>query len=164
MFYTNTGIAMFNDLNDLIYNYFMEMGLNVRPDQYLCYQDTGVVLQFKGKYIKASVNGMPAYAGINDIVFEPIHNYGMISNLFGMYLDMCQDTDDGDLLQGYIAHFVEDDPNREKQRVTVKTKGRGEISSLYYDNIFLAYIDCTFRISGTIVDLTPFDIEYERTM
>jgi hypothetical protein len=50
---------------------------------------------------------MPAYAGINDIVFEPIHNYGMISNLFGMYLDMCQDTDDGDLLQGYIAHFVE---------------------------------------------------------
>ena len=162
MFYTNNGIAMFNDLNDVIYNYFMEMGLNVRPDQYLCYQDTGVVLQFKGKYIKASVNGIPAYAGLNDIVFDPIHNYGMISNLFGMYLDQCQDTDDGDILGGYIAHYVEDSPDKERQRVTVKTQAKGEISSLFYKNIFLAYIDCTFRISGTIVDLTPFDIEYER--
>jgi hypothetical protein len=118
-------------------------------------------LQCKGKFIKASVNGIPVYPGLNDIVFDPAHNYGIVSTLFGLFLDMSQVTDDGDILQGYIAHYIEDNADRTKQRVTVKTVGRGEISSLYYNNIFLGYIDCTFRVGGTNVDLSMFDVEYK---
>ena len=159
----NNGIAYFNDLNDLYYNYLLEMGLAINANQYLCYQDSGQILQFKGKFIKASVNNVPVYAGLNDILFDPLHNYGMIATLFGLYLDQCQNADDGDILNGYIAHYIEDNPNdKTMQKVTVKTFGRGEISSNYYHNVFLAYIDCTFRVSGTNVDLSAFDIEYER--
>lgn len=161
MYYNNNGIAMFNDFNDLIYNYFLEMGLCVN-NQYLCFQETRQVLQFKGKYIKASVNGIPVYPGLNDVVFDPAHNYGMMATLFGLFLDQSQDTDDGDILQGYIAHYLEDNADRTMQRVTVKTVGRGEISSNFYHNVFLGYIDCTFRVAGTMVDLSVFDVEYPK--
>ena len=156
------GFLIFDNYNEMIYNYLLEMGLVVRQDQYLAYQDSGQVLQYNGKFIKVEYAGQPTYAGLNDVVYDPAHSYGITSTLFGLFLDQSQDTDDGDILQGYIAHYVEDNKERDKQRVTVKTVGRGEISSNYYHNIFLAYIDCTFKVSGSNVDLTAFDVEYER--
>lgn len=157
------GSIAFNNFNELLYDYFIEMDLMIGPDQYVRYAGTNHILQFKGKLIKASYNGQPVYGGLNDVVFDPIHNYGMISTLFGLYLDMCQNSEDGDILQGYIAHYVEDNQMKDKQRVTVKTNGRGEISSNYYKNVFLAYMDCTFKISGyPNVDLSNFDIDYNK--
>ena len=79
--------------------------------------------------------------------------------MFCYYLDKCQHTDDGDILQGYIANFIDDNPEKDKQRVAVKTKGRGEISSAYYYNIYLAYIDCIFRIAGYVPNLYNLDIK-----
>ncbi|MBR6289468.1 MAG: hypothetical protein IKR19_09035 [Acholeplasmatales bacterium] len=163
MFYTPNGIG-FTDLNDLMINYLSEMGLSVDQGQYLVDQETGNILKYKEKNIKVSINGIPAYAGLTDIVFDPFHNYGIVSNLFGLFIDRSQDTDDGDILQGYIAHGVEDGKgeNADKQRVAVKTMGRGEIASNYYRSVFLAFADCTFRISGYNVDLSAFDIIEEK--
>ena len=143
----------------LNYNLFNEIGLSVRPDQYVYDQDTGNVIQFKEKLLKASINGAPVYAGNRDIIFEPDKNYALMACLFGMYLDKAQHSDDGDLLQGYIAQYIDDDETREKQRVVVKTVGRGEISSDYYYNIYLSYIDCIFKIAGYNTDLSNFDIK-----
>lgn len=151
----------FTDFNDLIVNYISEMGLAVDSNMYLYDQDSGNILKFKDKSIKISINGIPAYGGVNDIVFNPAHNYAICSTLFGMYINRCQDTDDGDLIQGYIAHSLEDMPgSKEFQRVVIKSIGRGEIASNYYRNAFLGFIDCTFRISGYNLDLSPFDIDY----
>lgn len=151
---------LFVDLNDLILNYFYEMGMSIDKNGYLYDQDIGNNITFKGNMIKVSVNGIPVYAGMNEIVFDPIHNYGLISTLFGTFLDKCQKSEEGDILGGYIAHGIEDDKGSKKQRVCVKTLNRGEIASEYYNNVFLAYIDCTFRISGYDVNLTNFDIDY----
>lgn len=149
----------FTDLNDLMINYLSEMGLAVdETTQYLYDQDNGNVLKYKEKNIKVSINGIPAYAGLTDIVFDPFHNYGIVSSLFGHYLDVCKESDDGDLLGGYIAHGVEDNRENDKQRVVVKTINRGEIASNYYKSVFLAFADCTFRIAGYVVDLSAFDI------
>lgn len=151
---------IFENLNDIILNYFYEMGMSIDKNGYLYDQDLGNNISYKGNMIKASVNGIPVYAGMNEIVFDPVHNYGLISTLFGTYLDKCQNSEDGDILGGYIAHGIEDSKMDKSQRVCVKTLNRGEIASLYYQNVFLAYIDCTFRIAGYNVDLHPFDIDY----
>ena len=45
--------------------------------------------------------------GILNVLFPD----SLISFLFGFYLNCCQDSDDGDLLQGYIAHYIDDDEN-----------------------------------------------------
>ena len=161
MNYYANGTIGFDNIYDMYYDLFSEIGLGINTQQYLYDQDTQVTITFKEKYIKASINGQPIYAGRNDIVFEPAKNYTLMARLFEYYLDKCQQSDDGDLLEGYIAHYIDDDETKEKQRVVVKTVGRGEISSNYYFNIYLAYIDCLFKIAGYNANLTNFDIKAE---
>lgn len=161
MIYYANGTVGFENIWDMYYDLFSEIGLGINNQQYLYDQDTQVTITFKEKYIKASINGQPVYAGRNDIVFEPAKNYTLMARLFEYYLDKCQQSDDGDQLQGYIAHYIDDDEAKEKQRVVVKTMGRGEISSNYYFNIYLAYIDCLFKIAGYNAILTNFDIKVE---
>lgn len=151
------GTMVFGDINELYYDLFMELGLAIK-NQYLYIQD-GDFLKFGEKFIKTSIDGTPVYPGKNDIIFDPSTNYTLISMIFGYYLDRSQDTEDGDILQGYIAHFIDDNPERDKQRVIVRTKGRGDICSKFYYNIYLAYIDCIFTIAGYNVDLSNFDIK-----
>lgn len=161
MQYFANGTVGWTDMFDMHYDLFSEIGLGINSQQYLYDQDTQTTLMFKDKYIKASINGAPVYAGRNDIVFEPAKNYTLMTRLFEYYLDKCQNSDDGDMLQGYIAHYIDDDETKEKQRVVVKTVGRGEIASNYYYNIYLAYIDCIFRIAGYTAMLQNFDIKAE---
>jgi len=161
MIYLPNGTVAFDNIFDMYYDMFSEIGLGINSQQYLYDQDTQIVIQFKEKYIKASINGQPVYAGRNDIVFEPAKNYTLMTRLFEYYLDKCQNSDDGDQLRGYIAHYIDDDEAKEKQRVVVKTAGRGEISSQFYFNVYLAYIDCLFKIAGYNADLSNFDIKVE---
>ena len=61
------------------------------------------------------------------------------------------------MVGGYIAHYIDDDDEKMKQRVVVRSSTRGDISSAYYYNIYLAYIDCIFKVAGDNVDLSNFD-------
>jgi hypothetical protein len=158
MYPAANGLMMFQTLEELYYDLFLEMGIGVRG-QYLYDQDNGNDIKFGENFIKVSIDGQPVYAGRNEILFEPALNYQLISTLFGYYLDKAQNSEDGDILQGYIAHYNDDNETRDKQRVVVKTKGRGEISSNFYYQIYLAFIDCIFRIAGYNVDLSNFDVQ-----
>ena len=159
---TPDGIIYYDNMPDLLYDLFNEIGLSIDEMHYLYDSDTTKMVVFKDKYIKASLNGEPIYCGRNEVAFDPAKNYALISTLFCYYLDKCQNTDDGDILQGYISHFIDDNPERDMQRVAVKTIGRGEISSDYFYNIYLAYFDCIFKIAGYNVNLHNFDIIEEK--
>ena len=159
MFYTNNGSMVFETIEELYSELFMEIGIAVKGN-YL-YMQGGDFLKCGDRFIKVSLDGTPVYPGRNDIIFDPSTNYALIQFLFGFYLDLCQDSDDGDILKGYIANYIDDDESREKQRVVVKTVGRGEISSDYHYNIYLSYIDCIFKIAGYNTDLSNFDIKPE---
>lgn len=158
MNYLANGVGVFDSIGDLFYDLFIELGYGVTPDQYLYDQDTDMPIKYMDKFIKASVDNTPVYAGKNDIVFDPAKNYNLIACIFGNFLDKCVNSEDGDILGGYIANYIEDNETRDKQRVVVKTKERGLIESNFYYNIYLAYIDCIFKVTGTIVDLSNFDI------
>ena len=162
MQYLPDGRITFSDIYDMNYDLFMEMGLALDNDHHLYDQDTMNPIMFKEKYIKASIDPSPIYAGRNEILFDPAANYTMMNRLFGLYLDKSQNSEDGDLLCGYIAHFVDDNPEKDKQCVGVKTQGRGIISSDFYYNVYLAYIDCIFRIAGYTPVLTQFDTKPDK--
>lgn len=161
MNYLPNGVVMFYDMNDLLYDLFMEIGLGINSDKVLYDQENGAPILFKEKYIKASIDGTPVFAGRNDILFEPDKNYSLMVCIFAYYLDKCKESEDGDILQGYIAHYIEDNLEKDKQRVVVKSVGRGLIESAFYYNIYLSYIDCIFRIAGYYPDLSNFDIKPE---
>ena len=159
MQFGTNGKMVFSTIEELFSDLFMEIGLAVKNNY--VYLQGGDFLKCGDKFIKVSLDGSPVYPGRNDIMFDPATNYALISFLFGFYLDCCQDSDDGDLLQGYIAHYVFDDETRTKQQVVVKTAGRGEIASKFYYNVYIGYIECIFLISGSEIDLSNFDIPKE---
>ena len=167
MNYLPNGQITFINFSDMYYDLFMELGLGIDANSYLYDQDTDMPILFKEKYIKANITGAPLYQGRNDIIFDPPKNYSLMDKLFGFYLDKCKNSDDGDILRGYIAHYIEDDPTKTKQRVVVKTVpveqgGRGLIESEFYFNVYLAFIDCIFRIAGYNPNLQNFDIPPEK--
>ena len=103
------------------------------------------------------------YPGKNDIVFDPSTNYNLIVVLFGYYIDKEQ-ANGNDI--GYIADFKEEENKRAfipkgerfKQRLVIRTK-KGDITTDYFYNLYLAYIQAIFIISGDDnLDLSNFDI------
>ena len=162
IFLDANGTVGFANIYDMYYDLFNEIGLSINSEGLLYDQDTGNIIQFKEKNIKASINNQPIYPGRNDILFEPDKNYQLIVSLFGFYIDKCTNSEDGDTLCGYIANYIDDNETKDKQRVVVKTAGRGEIISNFYYNIYLAYIDCIFRIAGyNNINLSNLDIIVE---
>lgn len=160
MFPSASGKTCFNDLREMYYNLFLEIGLSVNSENYIYDQDTHTVLKFKDKYMKYSFNS-EVYAGRNDIVFDPSSNYNLMVMLFGYYME--KETSNGNDI-GYIAQFTEEEFKRPKdskerfrQRVVVRTKN-GDICSQFYYNLYLAFIEAIFIISENNYDLSNFDI------
>jgi hypothetical protein len=152
------GRQAFDDMYEMYYNMFTTIGLSINKDGYLYDQDTGIVLRFKDKFIKApNLFGKPVYASANDIMFDPKSNYQLMTNMFGYYIDKLIAEDE----IKYIAQYVEDEKiNREptgRQRVVVRTAG-GDIASDFFNNGYLGYIQCIFYIDGTAMDLYNLDI------
>ena len=160
--YNPDGTIGFNTFNEMQYDLFSEIGLGINRQSYVYDQDTLEVLRIKDKYIKASVQGEPIYTGKNEVPFDPSKNYSLINYLFSYYLNKAQNSEDGDMIGGYIAHFIDDNETKDKQRVVVRSAERGDISSDYYFNIYLAYFDCIFRIAGYVPNLHNFDIVEEK--
>ena len=150
------GVTIVDDIFEMNYNLFNEIGLKVNMQGYLQDEDTGIVLQYKEKYIKATVTPVEIYAGKTDIIFDPATNYHLMATLFGYYLDKMRNSEEGDKI-GYIAQYIEDENElREKQRVVVKTRN-GEYGSRFYYNVYLGFVECIFGLSGSLVDLTNLD-------
>ena len=53
MIYLPNGTVIFDNIFDMYYDMFSEIGLGINSQQYLYDQDTQTVIQFKEKYIKA---------------------------------------------------------------------------------------------------------------
>lgn len=150
------GKIMFDDMYELYYHLFLEIGLSINCNNYLYDQDTEILLMYKDKYIKATTFPVPIYAGRNDIVFDPSQNYNLMVSILGYYIDKESNSDSGDNI-GFIAQYIEDN-DIEMQRVVVKTKN-GDYASQFYHNVFLGYIEVIFLLAHSFnVDLSNFDL------
>lgn len=156
MVFLNNGKIMYNDIYEMYYYLFNEIGLAVNnQNQYLIDSDTGVPIKYKDKFIKVSVNGQPVYAGKNDVIFEPQTNYNIVVCLLGYYLDK-----EANRIR-FIGQGVEESPDKEKQRLVIRTN-MGDIMSDFYKNIYLCFIDSIFKLADSDSDLSNFDIVEEK--
>ena len=163
MYPSANGKVYFSDVNEMYYNLFLEIGLAINNEQFIYDQDTGIVLKYKDKRIKMSFTN-DVYGSNNDVVFDPSTNYDLMVKLFGYYIEKETHQNENDI--GYIAHFTDEEfgrpfvpkEERYRQRLIVKTK-HGDLRTNPYYNIYLAYIEAIFIISGNIeYDLSNFDI------
>ena len=163
MYPSANGKMCYSDLREMYYDLFLEIGLSINNDQYIYDQDSGEVLKYKDKYMKMSFSN-DVYAGRNDMVFDPVNNYNLIVLLLGYYIEKEKSVYDNDI--GYIADYKEEEfkrgfyskGERFRQRVVIKTMN-GDLCTNYYYNLYLAYIEAIFILSGnTNYDLSNFDI------
>lgn len=161
MYPSANGKMFFNNLNEMYYELFLEIGLAINSDQYIYDQDTGIVLKYKDKYMKMSFTN-EVYSGRNDMVFDPTDNYHLIVTLLGYYIEK-ESAIGNDI--GYIADYKEEEfkrgfyakGERFRQRVVIRTN-KGDIFTQYYYNLYLAYIEAIFLLSETYdYDLSNFD-------
>lgn len=150
-------ITNYDNIYEMYYNLFLEIGLFVNQDGYLQDSDTGVVIRYKDKYIKASLNDTPIYAGRTDILFDPAHNFDLMRVLMGYYIDK---RDAGEEPIGYISQGIYDNKEEQVHSVFIKSH-TGLYESALYKNSYLGFIDCIFRMGGTIPNLYPYDIVEE---
>lgn len=161
MFFTPEGKIAYQSVGELNYNLFMTIGLGIDSEQHLYDQDSEQKLNYKGKYIKAAINDMPIYAGRNDIVFDPSKNYNLMATLIGYYIDKESKSEEGDRI-GFIAQGTEDTPDKEFHRIFVQSSIKGRVESDWYQNGYLGFIDCIFKLDGQNIDLHNFDIREEQ--
>ena len=153
----DNGRVQFDDVYDLHYNLFLEVGLAINEQQYLYDQDTGLPIRYKDKFLKATVTpGEIVYAGRDDMVFNPSENFNLGSTLFGFFLDKFKEEHPE---IEYLAHYIEDETKeRIRQRVVTQFKDR-VIYSQFYNCLYLAFLESIFDINGNfLADLSNFDV------
>lgn len=157
MNFTPDGRMTFDSYGELLYNLFSEIGLGIDDtNQYLFDLDSRITLKFNDKYIKANVNNMPIYAGKNDIIFDPLHNYGLMVKMFGYYIDKESNNEDREVPFNFISHGIIESDDRQQQKIFIDTN-LGRIESNFYYCGYLGYIECIFKIAGFNVFLKNFD-------
>lgn len=155
------GTVSFSSYGDLYFHMFIEMGISINKDSYIFDQDSGkqFPLLFDGKAIKANTKDQPIYVGENEVAFDPTVNYSVMSKLFYWYLDKY--AQDEESTYKYIAHSIEDNEDKTKQCICIKTD-KGKIYSKFYYNLYLAFIEMIFILNRSYqVNLDNFDIKKE---
>ena len=104
---TANGKMMFDDIYEMFYHLFTEIGLGINTDQYLYDQDTMTVLKYKDKWIKATVQPVEIYAGKTDIVFDPARNYNLMTTLFGYFISKESNSPEGDRIK-FNSQYIDD--------------------------------------------------------
>lgn len=128
-----------------------EVGLETTSDNYVIDQDTGDMLNFKGKNIKFSMDGNVPLSK-NDILFDPLENSNMMSQLFTYYTNKLDAQDDR-----YINVIYSTQQDRySKGTVSCKEGGRIIESDEYYKDS-LRYANLITKLNGEGEDFSELD-------
>lgn len=152
---------VFDSIEELNYNLLNALEFSVLPNGMIISPLAKQPIQFGGKVIIASIDQNNIhYAGEGEIVFDVIKNLKMVVTLFGLYLDKMRVLDDRDILSYYM-----DEQHDENQinhvNITVQFIDNSRISSNYYINKCLPYVDLMFKLAEEDVSITNFDITVE---
>lgn len=162
------GVMTFDDIFDLNYNFLSEMSMSVNSNGVIYYKDddTGetTILKSDGKDIIASIDPNNIhYAGPITVQFDILNDIVLVQHILGFYLQVCQNKG-----MPFISYFPEEQTKTFKVKrnleidikytaETIKLSASNSITSHYYHNKCLKYIDLIFMLEGDIVDLSNFD-------
>ena len=155
MFVCQDGSTCFNDVFEMNYFLFLEMGLSLNQDNRLIDSENGTPIKFQDKYIKATVTPVALYGGKDDILFEPALNYKLMSTLLGYFIDKFSSDPDNEF--NFVAMFI-DNVTKDKNRIVIKYNNNKKITTNAYYNLYLCLIEAIFNINGNMkINLSNFD-------
>jgi hypothetical protein len=140
------------EFNDII---MREIGLEIDDDLNIRDQDTGDLIQYKGKQVKLAES--TTRAAKNEIPFDPINNSQFMANMFGYYTQKLHAEDEN----LSVNIFYQTDKTEEgKSRIEAKVSDNGNnctLSSKEYYNDSLKYAELISKLNGNNIDFSEID-------
>lgn len=139
-------------INNLTYQLMCEIGLEVDQEMRLVDQDLGNVIMFKGKTLKVNLGGQrQPFIGRNDILFDPVNNYKIMSTIFAYYVQKLTN------LEGRYFNIFYAVPLPSGKTYAEIKENMKVIRSGTYFNPCIAFIDLVFRLNNEEYDLSAYD-------
>ena len=153
-----------NTLEDLVYALLNEIGLELDDYGIVHDSDSGAILSFNGRQIKASIDpNNPAIPTDLFVILDPVFDNKVMSFLLGYYLQKEQAygnlnplgmTEELEPIQYYNK---DDNIKTKRSRITISLLGGEKVSSIFYYQRGLKYSDIILRLGGQQPDLHLFD-------
>ena len=150
---------VFDDVYELNYEVLSELELEVKPDGKIYDPSKGSILSFNGNIIIASINPNEVhYAGQGEIELDLLNNVRMTTVLFADYLKKKQAKG-----MPFVSYFPEEkvetveDEEIKYTNLTVKFDNTRSISSEFFHNKCLKFLDLIFKMEENNADLRNFD-------
>lgn len=150
---------IFNDIYELNYEILIEMELEVRQDGTIYDPLENSILSFNGNIIKATIDPRNInYPGQGEIALDLLNNVRMTTTLFGRFIKKKQSEG-----MPFVSYFPEEkvepieDGEIKYSCLTVKYDNQNSITSDYFHNKCLKFLDLIFKIEENPADLRNFD-------
>jgi hypothetical protein len=143
---------MHDQINKII---MQEIGLGVDAHQRVIDQDTRETLKFNEKNMKYSSQNSVILTK-NDIPFDPIETRNLMSSLFNHFTQKIEQEDGT-----YVSTYY--DINGDKGTALEAVVNGEKITSDYYGNDSLRYLDIIMRLNGSnSINLKQYDTEEKK--
>lgn len=159
----NGNFMMFDDEFELNWEFINELGLDVDNNGFIIDVMTNTRFRFNGLDIIANINPNDIkYPGTEQINLDLLHNIKLVGTLFAYYLKR-KEAEGMPILSYFDDRQIQ--PNGLTYwAVTVKFDPTHSITSKYYYNRCLRYLDLIFTMEGDDVDLSNFDVLIEQDL
>ena len=156
----NNNEMIFEDIFELNYEVLNEMELELRPDGTIFDNNQNKVLSFNGMIIKASIRpDQIHYAGQGEIEFDILNNVRLVTTLLGLSIQ--RHINEGMPFLSYFPEERTEDDDSKVSNLTVKFDNTREISTQFYHNKCLKFIEMIFLLEEDKVNLMNFDSTIE---
>ena len=157
----NGPVFVYDNVEELTYNFLNCMGLSVRPDGSVIDTELnisgGAIIKIADKALKANTNPNNIhYAGEGETMLDIINNYKMLNSLLGLFLDKEKMFDNKEMLSFFPEDSVDKDGNR-ISRISVRFSDNTQVNSDYFYNRCLTIVDIIFKLGEENVDIHNFD-------
>lgn len=150
--------VMFDDVYELNYNIMSSIGIEIYPDGSLYDPDRDTTISYDGKIMKATINPLDIkYAGQGECIFEPLTNVRQMTTLMGYVIDKKVEMEEITFQAWYPEEMEDPITGWKFSNITIKTEEGDRISTHYYYNKCLKFIEAIFILGEQEVNLLNFD-------
>lgn len=155
--------VQFNDVFELNYNIMSSIGIEVYPDGSLYDPDRDTIIACDGKTLKTTINPMDIkYAGQGECMFDPLNNVKQVTTLMGYFIDKKVEFEEMTFQSWYPEEMEDSIMGWKYSSITIKTEEGEHISTHYYYNKCLKFIEMIFILGEQDVNLLNFDLVEDR--
>ena len=153
------GVQIFDSIYELNYNLINAMELSLNGANQLYDDETGNILEAKGKRIKVSIDPKDEqYAGQGEVILDLLGDIRIVTVLLGFLIDKKQREENLPFTSYFPEEMVDEKTGDKSSNLTIKFANNSFISTNFWKNKCLKFVELIFMLQEYRVDLRNFDI------